>query len=70
MHWLGTVLRELLGLVVDDVGFAASIVAWVGAAWLVRAYGQAGTTSAAIFLFGGLGLILVESVLRRSGAPR
>ncbi|MCJ2006806.1 hypothetical protein MKK70_01495 [Methylobacterium sp. E-041] len=54
----------------DDVGFAASIVAWVGAAWLVRAYGQAGTTSAAIFLFGGLGLILVESVLRRSGAPR
>lgn len=70
MRWLGTVLRELFGLIVDDVGFAVAIVACVGAAWLLHAYGQAGTTLTAIVLFGGLGLILVENVLRRSGAPR
>lgn len=70
MQWLRTVLRGLLGLVVDDVGFAVAIVACVGAAWLTRAYGQASTTSTAILLFGGLGLILVENVFRRSGAPR
>ena len=70
MQWLRTVLRELLGLIVDDVGFAAAIVVWVGAAWLMHANVQAAATWSSVLLFGGLGLILVENVLRRSGTPR
>lgn len=70
MQWLGTVLRELLGLIVDDVGFATAIVVWVGAAWLIRANVQAGATWTSVLFFGGLGLILVENVVRRSGVPR
>ncbi|MGU3404686.1 hypothetical protein [Methylobacterium brachiatum] len=70
MNWLRTITRELVGLVVDDVGFAAAIVAWIACAWILSAYVLPPASWHAVMLFGGLALILLESVVRRAGAPR
>lgn len=70
MDALKTILREFVGLFVDDVGFAAAIVAWITLAWLLAAFILPLGPWVAILLFAGLGAILLESVLRRAGAPR
>ena len=70
MTILKTAFRELVGLFIDDVGFAASIVGWIASAWLLSAYVLPPSPWVAILLFAGLGGILLESALRRAGAPR
>ena len=70
MNALKTILRELVGLFVDDVGFAAAIVGWITLAWLLSAFVLPPSPWVAILLFAGLGAILLESVLRRAGATR
>lgn len=70
MNALNAIFRELLGLVVDDVGFAASIVGWIAAAWLLSAYILPPSPWFAIVVFAGLGGILLESALRRAGAAQ
>lgn len=70
MQWLRTIGHELLGLVVDDVGFAAAIVGWIACARLLSAYVLPTASWRAVLLFAGLGLILLESVVRRAGEPR
>jgi membrane-bound ClpP family serine protease len=69
MDAIKTIPRELVGLFVDDVGFAA-IVGWITLAWLLSAFVLPPNPWGAILLFAGLGAILLESVLRRAGAPR
>ncbi len=66
MQWLKTILRELLGLFVDDGSFALAIVAWLGIAWLVLPRLTAGTAWGGIVLFAGLVLLLAESAWRSS----
>ncbi|MCJ2016660.1 MULTISPECIES: hypothetical protein [unclassified Methylobacterium] len=70
MDTLKTILRELVGLFVDDVGFAAAIVGWIILAWLLSSLVLPPSPWGAILLFAGPGAILLESTLRRAGAPR
>ena len=64
MPWLRSVLREVWGLFVDDGSFAAGIVVWLAVVLLVgRSVGK-GTPWGGVALFGGLALLLMESVLR------
>jgi F0F1-type ATP synthase assembly protein I len=70
MDALMTILRELVGLFVDDVGFVAAVVCWITLAWLLSAFVLPPSPWVAVLLFAGLGAILLESVLRRAGAPR
>ena len=59
-----TVLKELLGLFVDDGSLAIAILAWVGiVAALVRLAGLSPTIGGAL-LFVGLGAVLVENIWR------
>lgn len=61
-----TILSELLGLVVDDVGFAVSILVWVAVAGAaLPRLGLQGNLPALI-LFVGLLAILIESAVRRA----
>jgi hypothetical protein len=65
MKWIRNILHEVFGLFVDDGSFALGILVWIGIVWLVptrtRLAGHNG-----IILFLGLGLILVENVIRFS----
>ncbi|MCJ2049140.1 hypothetical protein [Methylobacterium sp. J-070] len=70
MNALSTILRELVGLVVDDVGFAAAIVGWIILAGSLSAFLRPPSPWVAILLVAGLGAILLDSVLRRAGATR
>lgn len=70
MNALKIILRELVGLFVDDAGFAAAIVGWIILTWLLSADVLPPSPWLAILLFAGLGAILLESALRRAGAPR
>lgn len=70
MNALKTILCELVALFVDDVGFAAAIVGWITLAWLLPSFVLPPSPWVAVLLFAGLGAILLESVLRRAGAPR
>lgn len=70
MDILRAVVRELVGLIVDDVGFAAAAVGWIALVWALATFVLPPTPWLGVLLFGGLGLILVESVFRRAGEVR
>jgi len=65
MSWLNTIVREILGLFIDDAGFALAILAWV-AVCLVLSWLGVASALAGLTLFAGLAVILVESAVRRS----
>jgi hypothetical protein len=67
MKWLRAVVREILGLFVDDGSFAIAILAWLALCWLVLPRLPSGMGGLLLVL--GLALILVESVLRRARKP-
>ena len=66
MSWITTILRELLGLFVDDGALALAILVWTALAWLVLPRLGLPPEWGAPLLFVGLGLILVESTTRRA----
>jgi hypothetical protein len=66
MQWFKTIFAELIGLFVDDGSFAIAIVAWLALLWLLLPHLSIPATWNGPILFVGLGLILVESVLRRA----
>ncbi|MEE7462926.1 hypothetical protein MFUR16E_17570 [Methylobacterium fujisawaense] len=70
MNAIGAIARELLGLVVDDVGFAAATLGGIAFVWVLATMAPQPGPWMAILLFCGVAAILVESVLRRSGAAR
>lgn len=70
MSRVRAVLRELIGLVVDDVGFAASVVAWIALVGALSSYVAAKSALFPILLSAGLGAILLHAVVRRSGHGR
>ena len=63
MQWIRSIFREVFGLFVDDGSFAIAVLVWVGLVWLLwqrlHMEGPGG-----IVLFAGLGVILIQSVLR------
>lgn len=66
MAWLKSIGAELIGLFVDDFGFAVAILTWLLVVALgLPALGLSGTLSA-LLLFAGLIAILAESAMRRA----
>jgi len=66
MERLKAITGELIGLFVDDVSFAAAIILWLGLIWLFSLHAFRSSEWSGIVFFGGLGLILLESTVRRS----
>jgi hypothetical protein len=65
MKWVRNILREIFGLFVDDGSFALAILVWIGIVWFVLHRTRLAVPGG-IVLFLGLGLILIESVIRFS----
>jgi hypothetical protein len=61
--WLATVWSELFGLFVDDGRFAAAILLWLAADWLVL---QSLPAAAPGLLFAGLAIVLAASAAHRA----
>jgi hypothetical protein len=70
MRWLKSVAREILGLFVDDAGFAIAILIWLAFAVAVLPRLAPAARWPAPALFAGLALILIESTLRYSRKNR
>ena len=66
---IDSILRELYALFVDDGSFAAAILAWIAAAWLLLPRLALSPALSGLILFAGLAAILLESALRRARAP-
>lgn len=65
MKWIRNILHEVLGLFVDDGSFALATLVWIGIVWLLLHRTRLAVPGGVI-LFLGLGLILMESVIRFS----
>jgi len=68
--WIRAVLREVLGLFVDDGSFALAILVWVGLVWMGAPRLGLSAGAGGAVLFAGLGMILVESTMRYSRRKR
>jgi hypothetical protein len=68
MQAVSNIVREVIGLFVDDNSLAAVTAAILAAAGLARHAGIGGTAVAAILLCGGLAIALLENVLRSTRA--
>lgn len=66
MNWLKTIGREVLGLFIDDGRFAATIVVWLGLAFVLTRTIFANSHWSGIVLLAGLLAILIESAMRRA----
>lgn len=64
MGWLRTIGREVWGLFVDDGSLAVAILVWVGVTWMAERWMGQWSGGMGVVLFGGLAVILVESLLR------
>lgn len=69
MNAVKAIARELLGLIVDEVGSAAAL-GWIAIVGLFAASVPQPSPWVPTMLFCGLAAILIESVLRRAGAAR
>jgi hypothetical protein len=70
MRWLKSIAREILGLFVDDAGFALAILIWLAFSVAVLPHLAQLAQWAAPTLFAGLAVILIESTLRYSRKNR
>ncbi|GLS46254.1 hypothetical protein [Methylobacterium brachythecii] len=68
MNAIKTIVHELGGLVVDDVGFALAVVVWIALVWLLSDFILSPSPWVPTMFFVGLGTIVLESVMRRSRA--
>lgn len=66
MSWIRMIVREVLGLFIDNGSFAVAIVVWLILTALVLPRIGIGAGWEGIILFGGLTIILVESATRRA----
>lgn len=73
MQAIRTILREILGLFVDDGSFALAILLWIGLVWIGQVcIGQVWiglprlhlAIPGGIILFAGLAILLLESATR------
>jgi hypothetical protein len=62
------IVRELIGLFIDDGSLALATIAVLGAVGVARYADLAGSTAAAVLLCGGLVLVILENVLRSARA--
>jgi hypothetical protein len=66
MNWLRTIGGEIIGLFVDDVGFAIAIFAWLLLAGVGLPRLGLPEQAPPLLLFAGLLAILIESAVRRA----
>jgi hypothetical protein len=67
---LKTILRELVGLFIDDGSLAAGAVIWAAVCgWGLPMLGVGPRAEAALLVLG-LGALLMENTLRAAGRPR
>jgi hypothetical protein len=66
MSWLKTIWTELVGLFVDDVGFAVAIAVWLGVSYAAFHTAIVPAPWRGPLLFVGLAVIFAENTLRRS----
>ena len=66
MGKLGTIAREVFGLVVDDGILAAAVVVWTAAVWFLVSRVGLPPGWGALALCAGLVAILIETTLRRA----
>jgi hypothetical protein len=66
LRWLKTILAEIFGLFVDDIGFALAIIVWLGIIQLGLLRLNFPAAWNGVILFAGLAAILAESALRRA----
>lgn len=64
MGRLKTVLRELVGLFVDDGNFAVAIAVWLAVSLVLLAHFASARWWGGPLVVAGLALVLVESVTR------
>ncbi len=65
MHWISNILREIIGLFVDDGSFALAILLWIGLVRLILPRLHL-PIPGGLILFAGLAIILIESASRFS----
>lgn len=70
MAWLKTIWSEFFGLFVDDGSYAAAILLWLVAVWLILPRLGLPPALPPAILFAGLVVILVESATRRARGSR
>ena len=68
MRWIAAIAREIIGLFVDDGGFAVGILIWLAVAVLVLPLVPLPLGWRGVTLFGGLAAILVWSCFRGASA--
>jgi hypothetical protein len=66
MSWLKTIVREILGLFVDNGSLAIAIVFWLAVTGLILPRFSSANPWNAVILFVGLGLILIENAIREA----
>lgn len=66
MTTLSAVIKELLGLFIDDGSLALAILAWVAIVAGLTSLSIVPAIAGGALLFTGLAVILIENVLRRS----
>ncbi len=66
MAVMSNIVRELIGLFIDDGSLAFATVAVLSAVGAARYSGLVGSTVSAVLLCGGLVLVILENVLRSS----
>lgn len=64
MKWIKNILREIYSLFVDDGVFALAVLIWVGVTFWATSHFAVSSATAAIILFAGFALILLESTTR------
>lgn len=66
MKWITNILREILGLFVDDGSFALAILIWLAIVRWMAPYLRIPPAATGFIFFAGLALILAENAIRYS----
>lgn len=66
MKWIGTIVREVFGLFVDDGSFAVAILVWLALVGLGLPRLGVAAGWDGLLMFAGLALILVASAAQRA----
>jgi hypothetical protein len=70
MRWIGTALRELIALFVDDGSFAAALLAWLAGAVICLRFFDVPPAAEGIILALGFACLLAENVERTARGSR
>ena len=65
MNWLRTVVKEIVGLFIEDSSFALAILFLVGMVWFATSHLNVFGIWGGVVLFSGLGVVLIGSCLRK-----